>query len=163
MLRMPWSYPPLKIFHSIFAVLVVYHTQFSCLWTHFLYNQDNLQEPLPENHKVSIAWQIVFTFLPVVSFWAFYRIRKLRRYVLYIIVPQAAITAFIFSYMLQISAPLFRPDGSPISNESQMGLIVLSYLASAVLQGLTIYLVIIWSRAHNRQFDQPTTQTQPPA
>jgi len=39
------------------------------------------------NQKVSVAWQIVFTFIPVVNFWAFYRIRKLRKYVLYILVP----------------------------------------------------------------------------
>ena len=28
------------------------------------------------------------------------------------------------------------------------------------LQGLSIYLVIIWSRQHNRQFDQPNAQVE---
>jgi hypothetical protein len=36
----------------------------------------------------------------------------------------------------------------------------LYYAANAIgfgLQGLAVYLVIIWSRRHNKQFDQPTT------
>jgi hypothetical protein len=40
---------------------------------------------------------------------------------------------------------------------------IASYAVSAALQGLSIYLVIIWSRQHNAQFNQASAQTQPSA
>jgi len=40
-------------------------------------------------------------------------------------------------------------------------LTIVSYVFSAVFIILGIYLVI-WSRQHNKQFDQPTTQTEAP-
>lgn len=119
---------------------------------------------MPADHKVRVGWQIVFTFLPVVNFWAFYRIRRLRRYVLFIIVPQIAISAIIFSYMLDTTKLFSLNDATrsnEISNESQIALFAINYLGGIVLQGITIYLIIIWSRAHNRQFDGPTAHTAP--
>jgi hypothetical protein len=105
---------------------------------------------LPANHKVTVAWQIVFTFLPVVNFWAFYRIRKLRKYVLYVVLP-TAITLLVVI------------NEQPIDDIKQ--LVTLSYLSYHLviaeqligigIQGFAIYLVIIWSRQHNRQFDAP--------
>jgi hypothetical protein len=44
-----------------------------------LNNQPCRHALLPANHKVSVGWQIVFTFIIVLNFWAFYRIRKLRK------------------------------------------------------------------------------------
>ena len=50
---------------------------------------------MPAHTKVSVAWQTVFTFLPIVNFWAFYRMRKLCKYVLYVIVPSIALSITI--------------------------------------------------------------------
>jgi hypothetical protein len=41
--------------------------------------------------------------------------------------------------------------------------IALTYIIGFAFQGFAIYLVIIWSRLHNRQFDQPTSQSAAPA
>jgi hypothetical protein len=51
---------------------------------------------MPADHKVSVAWQIVFTFIPIVNLWAFYRIRKLRKYLLYVVVP-AIVLSVLFT------------------------------------------------------------------
>ena len=107
---------------------------------------------LPANRKVSVAWQIVFTFIPIVNFWAFYRITKLRKYVLYIVVP-SAIVPIILAYYTVTGVWLERSnmqDGLAFGNNELMNRAVLQlYIASLGLQALAIYLVIIWSRQHN--------------
>jgi hypothetical protein len=50
---------------------------------------------MPANNKVSVCWQIVFTFLPVLNFWASYRIRKLRKHVLHVTAPEIAVSVFL--------------------------------------------------------------------
>lgn len=120
---------------------------------------------MPANKKVSVGWQIVFTFLPVVNFWAFYRIRKLRKYVLYVIVPQIIVSIAIGAYTASVLgerfADLYVPEDSNTFDESGLSdpVIISSYAISIGLQGLTIYLVVIWSRQHNRQYDQPQVQS----
>jgi len=119
---------------------------------------------LPANNKVRVAWQIVFTFIPIVNFWAFYRIRKLRKYVLYVVVPEMVIgiiaTVYTFGNIIDLQ---MKAESTTLTLER------LVFLSSAYrwsifqviswgLQAWAIYLVIIWSRKHNRQFDQPATQ-----
>ena len=113
---------------------------------------------MPANHKVNVAWQIFFIFIPVINFWAFYRIRRLDEYTFYIILP-AVIALIILIAIIIISIiqsptesydPLevsFRPV--PIASELELA----AYLVGFGLQGLAIYLVTIWSRKHNQQFD----------
>ena len=117
---------------------------------------------MPADHKVSVAWQIGFTFLPIVNFWAFYRIRKLRKYVLYVILPEIGISLIAFAYLAYSNAKLqadlegqfsymhsywFLPDFNTTLAINSL---------SIAFQGLAIYLVIIWSRQHNRAFDSPS-------
>jgi len=59
---------------------------------------------MPANHKVSVAWQIVATFVPIANFWAFYRIRKLRKYVLYVIVPEIVVSIALLAYYYSVNA-----------------------------------------------------------
>jgi len=144
---------------------------------------------MPADHKVSVSWQIVFTFLPIVNFWAFYRIRKLRKYVLYVIVPEIVLSiAIVAYYYSDADYSKWGDDGlafgqsdsvvPSLANESDwyiikrdvtLGTIAPSFVYSSIignavgwgLQGFAIYLVIIWSRAHNRKFDATTTNTEP--
>ena len=58
---------------------------------------------MPANHEVSVAWQIVFTFLPIVNYWAFYRVRKLRKYVLYVVVPAMLLNIAVSAYLYDVS------------------------------------------------------------
>lgn len=117
---------------------------------------------MPAEKKVSVAWQIVFMFLPIVNFWAFYRIRRLRRYVLYIIIPQIIISIAIGAYTSSTFAADYPDFGFGESADPLVmfsnPIIIASYAISFALQGLTIYLIIIWSGQHNRRFDQSTLQ-----
>jgi hypothetical protein len=119
---------------------------------------------MPAYLKVSVGWQIVFTFLPIVNFWAFYRIRKLRKYVFYVILPSIVFSIAYLSYLFDRFAP--PSDSNPFYGYSPTyDFVILNPLLYATtqgigwgLQGFAIYLVIIWSRQHNQQFDQPSTQ-----
>jgi hypothetical protein len=116
---------------------------------------------VPANNKVSVGWQIVFTFLPIVNFWAFYRIRKLRKYVLYIIVPEIILGAAygVYVAMSILSEPDFMRFSRVDSSFYYYGphYIALNAIGWA-LQGFSIYLIIIWSRLHNRRVDASTGQ-----
>jgi glucan phosphoethanolaminetransferase (alkaline phosphatase superfamily) len=121
---------------------------------------------MPVNHKVSIVWQIVFTFLPIVNLWAFYRIRRLTKYFLYILLPTIVFgigitVAFIVWALSQghLSGTLDQFGGGyTLSTEpSSYWLSVIANAVGIAFQGFSIYLVIIWSRQHNRQFDPQET------
>jgi hypothetical protein len=116
---------------------------------------------MPANHKVSVAWQVIFTFLPVVNFWAFYRVRKLRKYLLYIVIPLLVFSAIQASYDVIYPPRPFTQwgdDGLAFGYDptGRLAILIARYVISAGLQALAIYIVIIWSRQHNKQFDQPT-------
>ena len=82
---------------------------------------------------------------------------------LYIIVPEIILGVFYGVYA--IFAAFNDPNFATLAND--FGFIYTNPIGIAVnvmgwaLTGLTIYLIIIWSRQHNRQFDQPTTQSEP--
>jgi hypothetical protein len=116
---------------------------------------------LPANQKVSVAWQIVFTFISILNLWAFYRIRKLGKYVLYVIVPEIILTVFYGVYYYTNVFSRFEPNtlnyGSPYFGNGGLAVWLVTTAISLALQALSIYLVIIWSRQHNTQFDQRTS------
>jgi formate hydrogenlyase subunit 3/multisubunit Na+/H+ antiporter MnhD subunit len=119
---------------------------------------------MPADHKVSVAWQIVATFIPIANFWAFYRIRKLRKYLLYAYVPALVIStavAVYFYYTLgelgdngsTFDGPTYRPFAlDPV-------LYIFNIATSVAFQGLAVYLAIRWSREYNRRYDRPASQT----
>lgn len=119
---------------------------------------------MPADKKVSVGWQIFFTFIPIADLWAFYRIRKLRRYLLYVVVPEIIIQIIIGVYVggnaITDFSDLAMGEPETPFDESLYWhpLVIASYVVSIAVQALAIYLVIIWSRQHNRQYDQPTLQ-----
>jgi len=133
-----------------------------------------ITDNMPANHKVSVAWQIVFTFITGLNFWAFYRIRKLSSYVLCIVIPSALLSSIVayFSFTgLWVDAMTYNCvwqlcqngavyGGGLLSNGDILAMVILNTftLIGLALQALAIYLVIIWSRQHNRLFDRLTTQ-----
>jgi hypothetical protein len=115
---------------------------------------------LQRQNKVSVGWQIVFTFIPIVNFWAFYRIRKLRKYVLYVVVPSVVfVTAYLAYYF---NSYYFHSFFGPVEPPVHFDPLVyaLPQVIGSGLQGFAIYLVIIWSRQHNRNFDLQPAQTE---
>jgi len=123
---------------------------------------------VPANRKVSVAWQIAFTFIPVLNFWAFYRIRKLRKYVLFVVLPVIVVT-FIMNFSLieylGVSVQPIEREGASIGSDEIWQVRSLDYwyytaissLVGFAFQAWSIFLIIVWSRKHNKQFDQPTT------
>jgi hypothetical protein len=115
---------------------------------------------MPANHKVSVAWQIVFTILPFIDLWAFYRIRRLRKYLLYTYLPEVAIVIAYVWYFEPTEENQTNPTLKLISwlllaFDFSYPEIINTLIALCFL-GLAIYLVIIWSRQHNRKYSAPT-------
>ena len=124
---------------------------------------------MPEN-KVDIRWQIVFIFIPILDLWAFYRIKKLRRFLLYVGIPALIIEIILVSPLLfyndlpyseflidrpPAEQPELPPYMVPIDPEvgktnSAFQIILIAYEVS--FMGFSIYLVIIWSRKWNEKF-----------
>jgi hypothetical protein len=116
---------------------------------------------MPAGHKVSVAWQIVALFIPIANFWAFYRIRRLRRYVLYVVLPSVA-TSVVATYRVFEVLPsgnLPGDDalafGDPFAVYRDPAYITCLAIGWALF-GLSVYLVVKWSREHNRKFDSAT-------
>jgi hypothetical protein len=85
----------------------------------------------------------------------------LQKYLLYVYVPLIAISAAYWAYYFisQLFVTPWGDNGAVFGNpESMFGATILFYVMSFALQGFAIYLVIIWSRQHNRQFDHSITQ-----
>ena len=122
--------------------------------------------------KVSIAWQIIFAIISPANLWVFYRIKKLRFYALYVIIPSVIISSICIvglNYELNNPQRGFDEDGNrypeptvpphmtPI--ESQVGkfntgtYMILIVIASVGLTVFSVYLVVKWSRQWNKQFD----------
>jgi uncharacterized membrane protein YraQ (UPF0718 family) len=124
---------------------------------------------MPANHKVSIGWQIVFTFLPIVNIWAFYRIRRLRKWLLYIVLPSALLIASLLAYVFDLTFKeiLANPDASTEAfaqiDELLGPVSIVANLISLGLFAYEIYLIVIWSQQHNQKYDQPSVQSTPPS
>lgn len=119
---------------------------------------------MPATRKVSVGWQVVFTFIPIVNIWAFYRIRKLTKYFLYVIMPSIAASIIVVGYLSSSSGSLGTSFAYPgyydiwmvFVDPASIGFVtIVSNLINAAFQAFSVYLVIVWSRKHNRSFEQP--------
>ncbi|MCV0431845.1 hypothetical protein [Nitrosopumilus sp.] len=116
--------------------------------------------------KVSIKWQIVFSLISPLNIWAFYRIKKLQKYFLYVLAPSMVISSLLFGigfYEMTLLDPLtpdtkypepsLPPNMTPI--EPQVGKFdyvpypLIGIISSVGFSAFSIYLVIIWSREWN--------------
>lgn len=117
---------------------------------------------MPANHRVSVGWQIVAQFIPIADLWSAYRIRKLRKYVIYVIMPNIVITAVSFYYYFS-ELERFTPwgdDGLAFGDPTPYLMIqIVTTTAGLALLLWSIYLIVKWSREHNSKFDSPTAQT----
>ncbi|MCH9657641.1 hypothetical protein K0U27_02915 [archaeon] len=113
-----------------------------------------------DQKPVSILWQIFFAvFVPIADIWAFYRIKKLRKAILYIALPSLA---FVLAFIIPITSMAIDANGDPekmeqISDEltSGIGFGIMSIVIPIGSTGIliwTIYLVATWSEQWNKQF-----------
>lgn len=112
---------------------------------------------MPANGPVKIIWQIIFTFIPILDLWAFYRIKKLRRYFLFVVIPASVILIIIIAVdvVTNLDSPMFDdPNYDPFMNDNPAFLAI--SIASPIIEIgfhiLTIYLVYVWSKQWNNQF-----------
>ena len=108
---------------------------------------------MPAKGPVSILWQIIFTFIPILDLYAFYRIKKLRKYFLFVIIPLFAITLGItFSFVLaELQSSDFSFEDESMSNENEEFLALIFIPVEIGFQILTIYFVYTWSKRWNEQ------------
>ena len=112
---------------------------------------------MPAKGKVSILWQIVFVvFIPILDLWAFYRIQKLRKYLLYVYVPQIVVGLIVVVFFISMA---FEEDGmqkvtefSDNLNENELLLTITSTVIGLGLTIFSIYLIATWSERWNKQF-----------
>ena len=114
---------------------------------------------MPAQGKVSIVWQIIFVlFVPIVGIWAFYRIKKLQKMILYIVLPSLALTVLPTLLLIPFIDD-FEDDPPNFDGVSEtFGLqIILLYVIIMVgsigLTAFAIYLIFRWSEEWNSQFD----------
>ena len=112
---------------------------------------------MPARGKVSILWQIVFVvFIPILDLWAFYRIQKLRKYLLYVYVPQVVVGLIVVVFFISMA---FEENGmqkvtefSDNLNENELLLTITSTVIGLGLTIFSIYLIATWSERWNKQF-----------
>ena len=115
---------------------------------------------VPAKGPVSILWQIVFAlFVPIADIWAFYRIKKLRKAILYITLPSLGLMILV---LIPIFSIITEAGDNPEKIErlsedliSDTGLNIMSIISSIGSIGIliwTIYLIATWSEQWNKQF-----------
>lgn len=128
---------------------------------------------MPAKGKVSIGWQIVFAIISPLNLWAFYRIKKLRLFVLYVIVPSTVISSIVIvgvfyemenpetGFDEKYPEPTLPPNMTPIEPQvgkfNTGGYMILNIVASIGLTILSVYLVVKWSRRWNEKFSESQT------
>ncbi len=89
---------------------------------------------------ISVRRQVVYVFIPILNFYAFYKIQKLRKQLLYVYLPSFTTSVILDMLLKQISLP----PGFPV--------IVFNIMQAAAFTLFEIYLVVIWTKRWNDQF-----------
>lgn len=98
---------------------------------------------------VSIGWQTIFVFLPILDLWAFYRVQKLRMSLLIFLVGFGAVAlALQFAVFGSGGFSIEDPD-TIYSNNAYIGSIIGLSIAQ---YSLAVYLVRRWSKKWNSKF-----------
>lgn len=88
------------------------------------------------------------------NFWAFYRLRKLRKYLLYVIMPSIVALLVVIGVQPIYDSMILALDFKLLAlSYLSYHAVIVGQLLDIGLQGFTIYLVITWSRKHNRKYD----------
>ena len=112
---------------------------------------------MPAENKVSILWQIIFVlFVPIANIWAFYRIKKLQKFFLYIVLPTIVLMLLILIPIVYLSIDAQNDpqkiDDLPQEFEGYSLMIIAGSFGSLGLTALEIYLILKWSEDWNKQF-----------
>jgi uncharacterized protein YndB with AHSA1/START domain len=121
-------------------------------WSRFVEQLSAFTTP---KKPVNISKQIVSAFIPGVQFLAFYRIKKLRKSITYLLLPAITIIAIFYG-----SGDMFKTYAE--NNFEQITYVTQYYIAGILMLGMfgsllagiaiTNYLMHKWSKEWNRQF-----------
>ncbi len=112
---------------------------------------------MPAKGPVSVLWQIIFVvFIPILDLWAFYRIKKLKKYLLYVYVPQiiigGIIAGLIFSMAFEGNGLEKLENFSEDLENNDLALIISNILMGLGFTIFSIYLIATWSERWNKHF-----------
>ena len=106
---------------------------------------------MPSKGPVKIVWQIIFIFIPVLDLWAFYRIKKLRKFALMVWIPEIVITIAIITPIVMANVEQTLNGNHMVGDEFIVETILL-YIVETGFTILSIYLIYKWSKEWNKQF-----------
>ena len=106
---------------------------------------------MPAKGPVKIVWQIIFIFIPILDLWAFYRIKKLRKFVLMVWIPEIVITMVIITPIV-IADVEQTLNGNPMLGDEFFIETIILYIVETGFTILSIYLIYKWSKEWNKQF-----------
>jgi hypothetical protein len=102
-------------------------------------------------------WQIIFVvFIPFLDLWSFYRIKKLKKYLLFVYVPQiiigGIIAGLILSMVFDLNSLEKVENFSEDLENNELALIILNILMGLGFTVFSIYLIATWSEKWNKHF-----------
>jgi hypothetical protein len=117
---------------------------------------------MPSEGKVSLIWQIIMVlFIPIAGIWAFYRIKKLQKGILYLAIPESVLVVLLIVFMLGAMSDegdLFSFEDVDESNSDieaiSIAISIIATIGGTGLSILAIYLIFKWSEEWNKQFMQ---------
>jgi len=107
--------------------------------------------------KVNLVWQIIFSFIPGVLIWSFFRIKKLRLFLLMMAGPAVAtisilpIILFDPQYYETCTSMFSIVPNYSCMNES---LFIAGIIVNVIYHGFKTYFIIRWSRKWNESFQK---------
>ena len=105
--------------------------------------------------KVSIIWQIIFVvIIPFGYVWAFYKIEKMRKMILYVELPTIALMLLMDALILFSGFPLTEEEVEIWEPDPEFFIpIIIGLVGFAVITSFAIYFVYKWSVEWNQKFD----------
>jgi hypothetical protein len=111
---------------------------------------------MPTKRPVSVLWQIIMVvFVPILDLWAFFRIKKLKKYLLYVYVPQliigGIITGLIIGMAFEESSIEKLENFSEDLESNELALVIPSIVMGMGFTIFSIYLIATWSEKWNKE------------
>ena len=108
-------------------------------------------------HPVNVGGQLVSAFIPGVDIFAFYRIKKLRKSILYLLLPAIILTGIFYSSNDAFQTYMDNnPEKSGSGEVYFIAVMIMFLMLASVLIGIafTNYFMHKWSEEWNQQFLQ---------
>ena len=108
--------------------------------------------------NISVKWQIIFSFIPGILIWSFFRIKKLRLFLATMVAPVLIITVIVIPLTVMgpehvekcIWANIWWPEEEEECFVEEV--FVLAILVELVYHGFKTYYIVKWTRKWNEQF-----------